>query len=122
MSPISAPIDRRRLLAVSAAATCFALGRRLAFGATPQNPTPMDEIVDIVTDVEGYVDAPLHARFREVAAPGGHAAEAEVRRYAAAYGDVTLRRRHWEALWESAMRSFEAKRVVWVPALEQVSK
>jgi hypothetical protein len=98
------------------------LARRLAVGATLQNPTPMDEIVDIVTDVEGYIDAPLHARFREVAAAGGHDAEAEVRRYAAAYGDLTLRGRHWQALWEAAMRSFQAKQVVWVPALEQANK
>src|SRR6202030_2108940 len=41
---------------------------------------------------------------------------------AAAYGDLALRRRHWQALWESAMRSFQAKQVVWVPALEQVNK
>jgi len=122
MSPTSALIDRRRLLAVSAAMTCFSLARRPAFGVTPQSPTPMDEIVAIVTDVEGYIDAPLHARFRGVAAAGGRDAEAEVRRYAAAYGDLTLRRRHWQALWDSSMRSFQAKQVIWLPALEQVNK
>jgi len=47
MSPTSALIDRRRLLAVSAAMTCFSLARRPAFGVTPQSPTPMDEIVAI---------------------------------------------------------------------------
>jgi len=122
MSPTSALIDRRRLLAASAATACFALARHPAFGVTPQSPTPMNEIVDMVTDAEGYIDAPLHARFREVAAAGGNDAEAEVRRYAASYGDLTLRRRHWQALWESAMRSFQAKQVVSVPALEQVNK
>jgi len=82
-------MDRRRLLAASAATACFALARHPAFGVTLQSPTLMDEIVAIVTDVEGYIDAPLHARFREVAAAGGNDAEAEVRRYAAGYGDLT---------------------------------
>jgi len=65
-----------RLLALSAAAVFLTLARRPALGLGPQSPTPMDKIVAIVTDVDGYIDARLHARFWEIAAAGSGDAEA----------------------------------------------
>jgi hypothetical protein len=104
----------RRILVIGTAAVIFTpLWARTNMAQSARSE--LEEIVRLVGDPDGYIDAELHARF--FAAAGGGT---EVTRYAASFGDLDLHKAHSAALWHSAELSLANQRVTRTPELDAV--
>ena len=130
MVPISGPAsnghnDLTRRAAVAGAATAiFGLCLRRGDAGQGSKSSELDDMVMLVGDPDGYIDAQLHAQFRAAAAKiaAYRDGAAETARYAASFGDLALHKAHSEALWRSAGQSLAAQRVVRTPELDAVEQ
>ncbi len=111
----------RRAMVVGAVAAILGLCLRRGDAAGSAS-SELDEVVSLVGDPDGYIDAQLHAQFRAAAAKvaADRDGAAEAARYAESFGDLALHKAHSEALWRSAGQSLEKQRVVRTAELDAV--